>query len=192
MVHGQDHRSRGEEQQGLEEGVGSQVEDRRLIATATGGEILNICNANWANSIEDLALASLSAINDFTLDDNADGPSIEVYVDGVEWTTGWTYNGATNSVSFDDPQFEGGEIIERLGDLHVGRARNAGEALGRSLGRMRRIEAADDELEFSTELGFLHHFQLEEISELAASVGREARFGARPGFPHVTFAVEAE
>ncbi len=79
---------------------------------ATGGEILNICNQNWASQVGVLASASLTGLNNFSLSDNPDEISIEVTVDGVVWNTGWSYDPATNSITFADPQFDGGEVIE--------------------------------------------------------------------------------
>jgi hypothetical protein len=81
-------------------------------ADYTGGEILNICNSNWSNSVGQLATASLSGMNEFALAGTPDGNTVAVFVDGVEWTTGWTWDATTNVVTFDDPQFVGGEVID--------------------------------------------------------------------------------
>ena len=80
-------------------------------ANYTGGEILNICDSNWANSVSQLATASLSGINEFQVTGNPEPNSIRVYVDGVEWVTGWSWD-AAGFVIFSDPQFEGGEVID--------------------------------------------------------------------------------
>lgn len=93
-------------------GCGSGPAGYTEAAMATGGEILNICNANWASQVGLLATASLSGLNTFALSDTPDPGTIEVRVDGSLWTTGWVYDPASNSVVFDDPQFDGGEVID--------------------------------------------------------------------------------
>lgn len=81
-------------------------------ANYTYGEILNICDSNWANNVGQLATASLSGINEFAVTGNPEAGSLKVYVDGVEWTGGWSWDAAASVVVFDDPQFEGGEVID--------------------------------------------------------------------------------
>ncbi len=89
-------------------GSGGYVE----AANDTGGEVLNICNSNWASQVDVLANASLAGINTFGLGLPAAGETVAVFVDGVEWTSGWTFDPGSNSVVFDDPNFQGGEIID--------------------------------------------------------------------------------
>ena len=81
-------------------------------ANFTGGEVLNICDSAWANQVDLLANASLAGINSFGLGTQAADGTVQVWVDGTEWTSGWTYDAGSNSVVFDEPNFEGGEVID--------------------------------------------------------------------------------
>lgn len=72
----------------------------------TGGELLNVCTSNWSlptpmAELQNLASATLSAIDEFYLTQAAEESTIQVLLDGVEWTTGWHYDAANNSVVFD-------------------------------------------------------------------------------------------
>ena len=70
-------------------------------ANYTGGELLNICNANWAAQIATLSAASLTNIFRYELtQSNIDAGSIDVYVDGAP-NTDWHYDQATGEVVFD-------------------------------------------------------------------------------------------
>lgn len=81
------------------------------MAGFTGGEILNVCTSDWSNKTQDLALATVAGINEVQLTGIAYEPSIEVYVDGVQWTTDWHYDSTTQSVVF-DVAMDGGEDVE--------------------------------------------------------------------------------
>ena len=50
---------------------------------------------------QDLALATVAGINEEPLTGIPVVSSIEVYVDGVRWTTDWHYDASTQSVVFD-------------------------------------------------------------------------------------------
>ena len=71
-------------------------------ANMTGGMALDICTSDWATHVDELAMASLTAINTFQLSETAAESSIEVTVNGTLWTTGWHYESADNSVVFDE------------------------------------------------------------------------------------------
>jgi hypothetical protein len=80
------------------------------MALATGGLVLNVCTADWANYTDDLAAVSLTGLDEYLLSQNANEESITVTVDGDVWTSGWTYDPATNTVSFQDEVPEGAHI----------------------------------------------------------------------------------
>jgi hypothetical protein len=81
------------------------------MAGFTGGEVLNVCTSDWSNKTQDLALATVAGINEVQLTGIASEPTIEVYVDGVQWTTDWHYDSSTQSVVF-DVAMDGGEDVE--------------------------------------------------------------------------------
>jgi hypothetical protein len=89
------------------DGAGGYVD----MAGFTGGEILDVCTSDWSNKTQDLALATVAGINEVTLTGMADEPSIEVYVDGVQWTSDWHYDSTTQSIVF-DVAMDGGEDVE--------------------------------------------------------------------------------
>lgn len=86
---------------------------------ATGGEALPIgqnphvigtppdtewvCDdVDWATHASTLAQASLTFLNNFPLSKDADVNSIQVEINGVPLTTGWTYDPVANAVVLDD------------------------------------------------------------------------------------------
>ncbi len=72
------------------------------LAQATGGVVESICTPNWAGSLEKLSESAFGPNRTFTLSEKPSDPSrIVVKVDGVQVTTGWTYDAGTNSVIFD-------------------------------------------------------------------------------------------
>jgi hypothetical protein len=77
----------------------------------TGGELLDVCSSSWALNTQNLAVASLTAVDEYPLSQTPEESSIQVFVDGVEWTTGWHYDITTNSVVF-DTSLSGGEDLE--------------------------------------------------------------------------------
>lgn len=83
---------------------------------ATGGEFLSICS-NWATNVDVLAAASLEGLMDFELGATPDASTIEVWVNGSQWLTGWHYDAATNSIVFDDDLEEGATIGVEYGEL---------------------------------------------------------------------------
>jgi hypothetical protein len=80
-------------------------------ATWTNGEILDVCTSDWANKTADLAMASLTAINEYALTDTPDPTSIIVTVDGTQWTQDWHYDSTNNTIIF-DIEMSTGQIIE--------------------------------------------------------------------------------
>ncbi len=77
---------------------------------------LSICDTNWAAHVEKLATASLSGMYDFALTQNPDPTSIQVWVNGAEWTSDWHYEPTTNEVRF-DVELGGGEVVVKYGVL---------------------------------------------------------------------------
>ncbi len=92
-------------------GDGTGADGYEEMASFTGGEVLDVCTSNWSTKTQDLALATIAGINELPLSAAADISSIEVYVDGVQWTTDWHYDSTTQSVVF-DVAMDGGEDVE--------------------------------------------------------------------------------
>jgi hypothetical protein len=83
----------------------------------TGGLVLDICNDGWGDQVEDLALASLEGLGEYVLSDWPREDTLEVYIDGVLQSGGWSYDPGRNSIII-DAELEGGEFIEvRYGAL---------------------------------------------------------------------------
>lgn len=71
-------------------------------ATLTDGVFLSICEADWDPLMEDLALAFLGESQvAFTLTEAPLEWTLEVYVDDAVQETGWSFDAATNALSFD-------------------------------------------------------------------------------------------
>ena len=80
---------------------------------------MSICDTDWAKHVEKLATASLDGLNVYALSDEYPDPaSIQVYVDGVEWTTGWSYDAASNEVIIEAEVEANSEVVVRYGVLH--------------------------------------------------------------------------
>ena len=79
----------------------------------TGGTFLSICATDWGTHLETLAENSVTVLDQFDLTDYPVEETIEVSIDGVVTSTGWTYNATDNSVVFDEKSIpEGGSTIE--------------------------------------------------------------------------------
>lgn len=80
---------------------------------ATGGLFLSICATDWASHLEALAEGSTADLSRFALTQTPVVETIEVSIDGIVHTSGWTYDASTNSVVFDEDWIpEGGSTIE--------------------------------------------------------------------------------
>ena len=82
-------------------------------ATETGGVFLSICETDWDPLMEDLALAFLGESQvSFALTEVPIDWSLQVYVDDVPQETGWSFDAATNELSFDADVYpgEGAEV----------------------------------------------------------------------------------
>jgi len=67
------------------------------------------------------------------------------------------------------------------------RARELGVAIGRFVARSRNLAPANADNTFASHFGFAHTFTQDEIEQLAAQVGRRARWGEDASYPHVAF-----
>ncbi|MGA9521116.1 MAG: choice-of-anchor D domain-containing protein [Myxococcaceae bacterium] len=71
------------------------------LAQATGGVVESICTANWARSLTDIGANTFGPRRVFPLQQRPDDPNqIVVEVNGVQVTSGWRYDPATNSIEF--------------------------------------------------------------------------------------------
>lgn len=81
----------------------------------TGGEYLSICDSNWARHVEALAKASIEGLGEFELAKTPDPGTVLVFVNSVEWTSGWHLEGST--LVFDETPPEGAGIRVEYGAL---------------------------------------------------------------------------
>ena len=78
-------------------------------ASRTGGEVLSACAADYAPLLRSVATKAFSAQDRFPLSEPPDAGSIAVRVNGSP-VTGWTYDGATNSVVFSTAPAPGAKV----------------------------------------------------------------------------------
>ena len=83
-------------------------------ALATGGLLLDVCDDAWSEQVDDLALASLTALREYTLSATPVPESIEVTVDGAV-ATDWSWEPERNVISFDPPPTSGEDIVVTYG-----------------------------------------------------------------------------
>jgi hypothetical protein len=79
-------------------------------ATRTGGEVLSVCAADYAPLLRAVANKAFSAQDRFPLSGQPDAGSIAVKVNGAPVTSGWSYDGATNSVVFSSAPAPGAKV----------------------------------------------------------------------------------
>jgi hypothetical protein len=72
------------------------------VAQQTGGKFHSICDANWADKLEDIGEAAFGLKVQFFLTRPAVPNTVTVKVDGKLCNNGWEYKGASNSVVFDE------------------------------------------------------------------------------------------
>ncbi|MBO86825.1 MAG: hypothetical protein CL927_15850 [Deltaproteobacteria bacterium] len=81
-------------------------------ATWSGGVTDSVCDPDWVRVFEDLgSLAADEPTDTFPLEAPPEGGAVEVLVDGVATTDGWTYDPDLQAVVFDEMP-PGGTIIE--------------------------------------------------------------------------------
>ncbi|MFT7621088.1 MAG: hypothetical protein ACI9WU_000249 [Myxococcota bacterium] len=74
------------------------------LSQMTGGFVLDVCDANWGGSYEQLGTASAVASASFFLEEPAVAETVGVTYDGVPMAVGsWTYDPATNRVTLSKP-----------------------------------------------------------------------------------------
>ncbi|HEX8436778.1 choice-of-anchor D domain-containing protein [Archangium sp.] len=79
-------------------------------AARTGGEVLSVCTDNYAPLLRSVANKAFSAQDRFPLSEQPDAASITVRVNGSPATSGWTYDGASNSVVFSTAPAPGAKV----------------------------------------------------------------------------------
>lgn len=82
-------------------GTAGGVGTRYLEAAArTGGQVMSVCEPDYAPLLRTVANRAFSPQDRFPLSERPDVGTIEVRVDGIVTTEGWTYDSPTNSVVF--------------------------------------------------------------------------------------------
>jgi len=83
------------------------------MTVATGGLYLSVCATDWASHLEALVEGSAQDLSQFDLTAWPVPETIEVRIDGISTTVGWSYDGADRAVVFEDSAIpEGGSTIE--------------------------------------------------------------------------------
>ena len=72
------------------------------VATQTGGKVGSICATNFAAVLASIGDVAFGLKVQFFLSAVAEAPTVQVWVNGQECTTGWVYDAPTNSVIFDE------------------------------------------------------------------------------------------
>lgn len=70
------------------------------LVQKTGGDVMSVCSGDYAPLLQQVATKAFSAQTRFPLSARPDAGTIKVIVNGTEQTSGWSYDSATNSVSF--------------------------------------------------------------------------------------------
>ena len=78
---------------------------------ATGGSLLNICNANWGAQFGEIASEVLAGIRTYNLAEPAVPETVVVTVNGTP-TTDFDYSAAGNSVTVNSPAIGEGDVVE--------------------------------------------------------------------------------
>jgi hypothetical protein len=83
------------------------------MTVATGGLYLSVCATDWSSHLEALVQGSAQDLSSFDLTQWPVPETIQVRIDGINTTTGWSWNEADNSVDFEESSIpEGGATIE--------------------------------------------------------------------------------
>lgn len=72
---------------------------------ATGGTFASVCSTDWTGHMETLGEAMLGSGQHFELDGQPLVDTIEVFVDGSAWRSGWSYDAEYNEIDFDSGSF---------------------------------------------------------------------------------------
>lgn len=82
----------------------------------TGGILFDLCTSSWATALSQIAQSAIVDRRSVEIDDrNPHPPSIDVYIDGVKQTSGWSYDPARNAVDFDADLPHDSEVTIRYG-----------------------------------------------------------------------------
>ena len=88
---------------------------RYLEATAlTGGISTPVCDANWIQTLTNLAWLADSYADTFALSQPAIPSSVTPFVDAIQVSSGWTYNSSLNAVTFDPAAVPGDGSLVRF------------------------------------------------------------------------------
>ncbi len=83
-------------------------------AAATGGTFASICAEDWVPTMEALAEGFLGEHQVFVLTGDPAEWSIEVYIDDIRVTSGWTYSEIDQTITFDDETYPGVGSVVRV------------------------------------------------------------------------------
>lgn len=81
---------------------------------ASGGTFYSYCDTDWTSSMTDLAAALVGDRAPFLLTSVPQEWSIEVYLDGVESTSGWTYDATNMEIVFDEDAYPAAGTTVRI------------------------------------------------------------------------------
>ena len=87
------------------------------VANATGGILGTICDPDWSTALANIGWISVTLADTFALSQTPIPATIEVYVNGGQLLTGWSYDAVLNSVVF-NPNYvpANGDSV----DIHYG------------------------------------------------------------------------
>jgi hypothetical protein len=88
-------------------GVGTRYAE---AATRTGGEVVSVCAPDYAPLLRNVANKAFAPQDLFPLSEQPDPGSVSVRVNGAPVTSGWTYDGTTNSVVFSPGPAPGAKV----------------------------------------------------------------------------------
>jgi hypothetical protein len=88
-------------------GTGTRYAD---AAAQTGGEVLSVCAADYAPMLQQVARKAFSPQDRFALSAPTEPGSVQVFVGGVERTSGWSYDAISNQVVFSPLAATGAQI----------------------------------------------------------------------------------
>lgn len=88
----------------------------REVAQQLGGFTFDICSANWGSILGDIADSAIQDRRNFRLNTNLQlhEPTLDVRVNGVPQTSGWTWLSASRTVSFDS-DIPGDSVVDVRG-----------------------------------------------------------------------------
>lgn len=79
-------------------------------AQGTGGVVLDVCDSSWGSHASQLGSATAGSLNTFLLSALPDPATIAVSVDGVAYTSGWSYDAIRNAVTITAALPAGSEV----------------------------------------------------------------------------------